>query len=249
MASIKINDVSLTFSLPTPEGRNLKNSAINFVSLGKLSKGENGRIQVSALNSISLEFEAGDRVGVIGANGAGKTTFLRLVSGVYPPTSGSIASHGSLIPLIDIQLGLNLEASGRKNIYLRGALLGFSTKQIKTLEAEIIEFSGLGDFIDFPMRTYSSGMQMRLAFAISTAVSPDILVMDEWLSVGDEAFQSRAEQRMQEIVDRTQILILASHSQSLIKKVCNKAMLLENGELVAYGGVEDVLSSYFRRSS
>ena len=182
-----------------------------------------------------------------GHNGAGKSTLLRVLSGVYEPSFGAVKVDGAVGSLIDISLGIDLEATGRENIYLRGSLLGLSTKQILSKYDEIVEFSELGDFIDLPLRTYSSGMHLRLAFAVSTILNPEILLMDEWLSVGDEGFRQKAELRLNEIVQATKILIIATHSKDLILKTCNRALWLEHGKVRMDGCAKSVCSSYFSR--
>jgi lipopolysaccharide transport system ATP-binding protein len=212
---------------------------------GKLDADPNGKIIVRALSGISLALQDGDRIGLVGHNGAGKSTLLRVLSGVFVPTGGSATIEGSVGSLIDVSLGINPEASGRENIFLRGALLGLSKAEVKDKFEEIVEFSELGDFIEMPMRTYSSGMQLRLAFAVSTVVRPEILLMDEWLSVGDEGFKAKASERLTTVVDASKILVLASHSRELLEKVTNKVLWLEHGEVKMFGPSAEVLSSYF----
>jgi lipopolysaccharide transport system ATP-binding protein len=200
---------------------------------------------VRALNDVSFTLNEGDRVGLVGHNGAGKSTLLRVLSGVFVPTGGTAIIEGSVGSLIDVSLGINPEASGRENIFLRGVLLGLSKVEVKEKFEEIVEFSELGEFIEMPMRTYSSGMQLRLAFAVSTIVRPEILLMDEWLSVGDEGFKDKASERLTTIVDSSKILVLASHSRELLEKVTNKALWLEHGEVKMLGPSAEVLEAYF----
>jgi lipopolysaccharide transport system ATP-binding protein len=170
---------------------------------------------------------------------------LRLLSGVYHPTSGSAKISGECVSLINISLGIDPEATGRENIKMRAAMMGFSPKQTNLLMDEIIDFSGLGDFIDMPFRTYSSGMQMRLAFSVSTSVRPQILVMDEWLSTGDEEFRHKATERMKDVVDATEILILASHSKGLLMENCTRLIWLEHGRIKMDGAPQNVAGAYF----
>jgi lipopolysaccharide transport system ATP-binding protein len=184
-------------------------------------------------------------VGLVGHNGSGKTTLLRVLSGIYHPTQGQAKIQGECVSLINISLGIDPEATGRENIRLRSAMMGLTPAQTNERIDEIIDFSGLGDFIDMPFRTYSSGMQLRLAFAVSTAIRPQILVMDEWLSTGDEDFKQRAEQRMKDVVHATEILILASHSRELLLANCNRVIWLERGQVRMDGGAEEVASAYF----
>ena len=198
-----------------------------------------------ALQNINLEFKHGDRVGLLGHNGAGKSTLLRVLSGVYKPTSGQVAINGQVASLIDVSLGIDSEATGRENIFIRGALLGLRKKQINEQLEEIIKFSELGDFIDMPVRIYSSGMHLRLAFSVSTVIRPEILIMDEWLSVGDESFKYKAESRMQKLLESTSILIIASHSKELLLKTCNRIILLDHGLVKTDSDPEVVCNEYF----
>lgn len=181
---------------------------------------------VMALSNITLQLKDGDRLGVMGPNGAGKSTLLRTLAGVYLPTSGTIEVKGRIASLIDISLGMDVEASGFENIRMRGIMMGLSLRQIRSMEDEIADFSGLGDFLHMPIRTYSTGMHMRLGFAVSTAVAADIILMDEWLSVGDSEFILKAEKRLEDFIGRSSILVIASHSEDLIKKTANKIINL-----------------------
>jgi len=184
-------------------------------------------------------------VALLGHNGAGKTTLLRVLTGVYTPTSGNATVRGKLGSLIDISLGIDPEASGLENIYIRGRLLGMSASEINTKTPEIVEYSELGDFIEMPVRTYSTGMHMRLAFTIATTLRPEILLMDEWLSVGDEGFKHKAETRMSEVVESTRILVVATHSRELVINTCTRAIWLEHGKIKMDGTSEDVSRAYF----
>ncbi len=242
---IELKNVNL--ELPVYQGSklSLKKELINFASGGKIFKENNKNISVRVLENVSLELKNGDRLGVIGKNGSGKTSFLRLVNGIYNPSSGSKTVKGSIGSLIDISLGTDQEMSGRENIYVRGYLIGLKKEEIENKINELIEFTELGDFIDMPMYTYSSGMNLRLAFAVSTIIEPDILLMDEWLSVGDESFKAKAELRLKKVVDKTGILIIASHSQDVITKICNKVIWLENGKLKKIGSPKTVCQEYF----
>jgi len=183
---------------------------------------------VKALNNITLDLKDGDRLGVMGPNGAGKSTLLRTLAGVYFPTSGTIEVQGRIASLIDISLGMDVEATGFENIRMRGIMMGLSLKQIKSMEEEIADFSGLGDFLHLPIRTYSTGMNMRLGFAVSTAVDADIILMDEWLSVGDSDFISKAQKRLDNFIKRSSILVVASHSEDLISRVANQVLRLDH---------------------
>lgn len=245
MAHIKFQNAGLDFPIYDASSRSIKKNFINFATGGKVGR-DNGQVVVTALSNLSFEIKDGERVGLIGHNGAGKTTLLRMFSKVYYPTKGSVSIEGDIGSLISISLGINPEFTGRENIYIRGALLGLRKKEINKKIDDIIDFTDLGDFIDMPVRTYSSGMQMRLGFSVSTIFSPEILLMDEWLSVGDENFKEKAERRMSSIVESTKILILASHSQELLKKVCTRIIWLEHGTIKHDGKPEDILPLYFQ---
>lgn len=245
MASIEFKNVSVDFPIYNSNGRSLKKKLMQVATGGQLGADEHGRVVVRAIDSLSFHLKDGDRVGLLGHNGAGKSTLLRLLSGAYEPSSGEAISVGEVGSLIDISLGIDPEATGRENIFFRGQLLGRTRAQIADKIDEIIEFSELGDFVDVPVRTYSSGMHLRLAFAVSTIVRPEILLMDEWLSVGDEAFKHKAEARMSEMVQATNILVIASHSKSMIMKSCNRAIWLEHGKIRMDGDVEEICNQYF----
>lgn len=245
MASIEFNNVCVDFPIYNASGRSLKKRLIQVATGGQLGANQQGRVVVRALEDLSFTFKDGDRVGLLGHNGAGKSTLLRLLSGVYEPSFGAARIEGEIGSLIDISLGIDLEATGRENIYLRGALLGMTKGEINKQLTEIIEFSELGDFVDMPLRTYSTGMHLRLAFAVSTIVRPEILLMDEWLSVGDEGFKHKAEVRMTELVQATNILVIASHSRELILHTCNRVIWLEHGKIRMDGDPQSVVTAYF----
>jgi lipopolysaccharide transport system ATP-binding protein len=246
MASIEFNNVCVDFPIYNASGRSLKNKLAQVATGGKLGSNEQGLVVVRALEGLSFTLKDGDRVGLLGHNGAGKSTLLRLLSGVYWPSSGSAAVTGKIGSLIDISLGIDPEITGRQNAYLRGGLLGISKAEITKQMDGIIEFSELGNFIDMPMRTYSSGMHLRLAFSISTILRPEILLMDEWLSVGDESFKHKAEERLADMVQSTNILVIASHSREVILKTCNRVIWLEHGRVKMDGNPETIISEYFR---
>jgi len=245
MVSIVFEQATVDFPIYNADARSLKKRLIRVATGGQIGANEDGRVIIRSLENLSFTFHDGDRVGLIGHNGAGKSTLLRLLSGVYEPTSGTRAVTGEIASLIDISLGIDPEATGRENIYLRGGLLGLTRKEIDAQIDEIIDFSELGDFIDMPLRTYSTGMQLRVAFAVSTIVRPQILLMDEWLSVGDAGFQERAEKRLNDLVQSTNILVIASHSKELISKVCNRLIWLEHGKVMMDGTPDDVAPHYF----
>jgi lipopolysaccharide transport system ATP-binding protein len=245
MAHIEFRDVSIDFPIYNASGRSLKKRLMQVATGGQLGADQQGRVVVRALENLNFSINDGDRVALIGHNGAGKSTLLRLLSGVYQPSSGIASINGQVGSLIDISLGIDPEASGRSNIFFRGALLGMTKAQVKDQLDEIIEFSELGDFIDMPVRTYSTGMHLRLAFAVSTVVRPNILLMDEWLSVGDEGFKIKAEARLTELVQATNILVIATHSHHMIKATCNRVIWLEHGKIRMEGAADEVCDQYF----
>ncbi|MFZ4542305.1 MAG: ABC transporter ATP-binding protein [Rickettsiales bacterium] len=214
------------------KSRSLKNTFIRAATGGLLARDAADRVVIKALNNVSFEFREGDRVGIIGHNGSGKSTLLRTIAGAYEPISGSIDVTGRLATMLSITLGMDTESTGYENIFLRALIMGLTRKQIEPLVGEICEFSELGDYIDMPMRTYSSGMAMRLAFAISTSIPADIVLMDEWMSVGDAEFSGKAQARLRTMLDKARILFLASHDEQLIHRNCNKIMHLDHGEIV-----------------
>lgn len=245
MTMIRLKDVSVEFPIYNSSSRSLKNRVLSVATGGKIERRIDGLVLIRGLDNVSLTLKEGERVGLIGHNGSGKTTLLRVLSGIYTPTQGSAIVNGDCVSLINISLGIDPDATGHENIRLRSAIMGLDPKKMASKFEQIAEFSGLGEFLDMPFRTYSSGMQLRLAFATSTAVRPEILIMDEWLSTGDEDFKERANQRMKELVDSTKILVLASHSVDLLKKNCNRIVWLEHGRIKMDGNPDEVLASYF----
>lgn len=245
MARIHFENVKVEFPIFNANGRSLTSRLLEVATGGRLDKDPNGRVLVRALQGIDFEIVEGERVGLLGHNGAGKSTMLRVLSRVYRPQSGTATIDGRVTSLIDLSLGINPEASGRENVYVRGALLGLTKVEIAEKFDEIVEFSELGDFIEMPVRTYSSGMHLRLAFAVSTVLKPEILLMDEWLSVGDESFKSKAEERLTSLVDSAKILVIASHSRKLIEQTCTRAIWLEHGQVKMDGPAMEVAAAYF----
>lgn len=235
LAEITLDRVSVEFPIYNSGSRSLKTAVLEAATGGRIGVNARGRTVVKGLDNVSLRLVDGERLGLLGRNGAGKTTLLRVLLGIYAPSSGTVEVRGSVGSLIDVMFGVDPEASGRENIYVRGALLGLSKRKIRDCMDEIIEFSELGPFLDIPVRTYSSGMQMRLGFAVSTVIRPQILLMDEWLSVGDEAFQKKASKRLESVVDCTRILVIASHSIELLTRICTRIVRLEQGVVVDDG--------------
>lgn len=237
MARILADRIVVEFPIYGAQSRSLKNAVIRAATGGLLAKDAAEHVVVRALNGVSFDFREGDRVGIVGHNGAGKTTLLRVLAGAYEPVRGSIEVSGRVASMLSITLGMDPEATGYENIFVRAAIMGLKPAEIAPLVEEICEFSELGDYIHMPVRTYSSGMAMRLAFAISTSVSADIILMDEWLSVGDATFFEKAQQRLRRLVDEAKILVITSHNEQLIRENCNRIMRLDHGELI---GIEDV---------
>ena len=228
---ISLNNISVTFPVFNAKQRSFKKTLFHAATGGGLGSLKNGVTTVEALKNISLEVTEGERVALIGHNGSGKTTLLRVLSGVYYPTKGTIAVQGKITSLLDIMLGMDGESTGLENIRIRGLFLGINPKKSQALVDEIIAFSELGEFINLPVRTYSSGMVLRLAFAITTCVQPEILLMDEWMSVGDEEFRNKAEQRLTQFIDSSGILVLATHDQELAQRICSRRIHLQHGRI------------------
>lgn len=201
---------------------------------------------VDALRGINLTVQRGERVALLGHNGSGKSTLLRAMAGVYPLASGSVRVSGRIGTLFEIALGFETEATGRENIYYRGMAMGFSRKMLAGHEEEIVQFCGLGDFIDLPVRTYSAGMFVRLAFAISTQFSPEVLLIDEIFGAGDATFRERARDRMMKIVNEAGILVIATHDLNIVKTVCNRTIWMQTGRIIADGPTDSILPDYFK---
>lgn len=246
MASISLKNVSVDIPIFNSQNRSLKKTMIGIATGGKIGLSKSGKTIVRCLDDVSFDVEEGERIGLIGHNGAGKSSLLRVLGRVYTPTTGEAYIEGSIGSLIDISLGIDQEATGIENIFLRSALLGIPKHRVVQELDNIVEFSELGDFIHLPVRTFSTGMHMRLAFAVSTMIQPDILLMDEWLSVGDQNFQKKAEKRLNSLIERSKVLIIASHSRSLIEKCCTRVIWLEHGKLFREGKPEILCEEYFK---
>jgi lipopolysaccharide transport system ATP-binding protein len=242
-SSLILQNVAVEFPIYNATGRSLKKQLMRATTGGRVI-GESGRVIVKALENVSLNLHHGDRLGLLGHNGAGKTTLLRVLAGVYEPTAGVVAVNGRVTALFDVGLGLDVEATGYENIFLRGMLLGIGRRELQNAVDDIAAFTELGEYLHMPIRTYSSGMALRLAFGISTAVHPDILLMDEYFAVGDESFLKKAEDRLNELIERAGILVFASHSVDLIRRLCNKALVLKSGQVVASGPVDPMIAGY-----
>ncbi len=245
MSSITLRDAHVEFPVYNAITRSLKGRIIGLAVGGVVEQKDTGVLVVKGISGVNLSISHGERVGLIGHNGSGKTTLLRVLSGIYKPTQGTAEIDGDPVSLIGISLGIDGEATGRENIRLRAAMMGMSKEELAANIDEIAEFSGLGDFLDMPLRTYSSGMQLRLAFSISTAIRPDILIMDEWLSTGDEDFKQKADARLSKIVSATNVLVLASHSKQLILNTCDRVIWMNKGSVYMDGPAKEVANAYF----
>ena len=245
MSNVIFDNASVEIPIFNSQGRSLKKAVLGLATGGRIGLTESGKTVVKCLNNITLQVGDNERVGIIGCNGSGKTTLLRVLGKVYKPTSGTAKINGEVGSLIDISLGIDGEATGIENIYLRAALLGIPKTKVTDALPEIVDFTQLGNFIHMPVRTYSSGMHLRLAFAVSTMIKPEILIMDEWLSVGDIEFQNRAENKLNNLINQSNILFIATHSPSLIKKCCNRVLWLDQGCLKMDGTPDEVCPKYF----
>ena len=248
-ASLCLRDVSVEFPIYSGGSRSLRKVLFHSTTQGNLARDASDRITVLALNGVTLDVKHGDRLAIIGANGAGKSTLLKVLAGIYAPTGGRMHSSGRVSALLTASVGLSPDATGRENIIIRGMYMDVHPRDMSAHVDEIIEFTELGSFIDMPVRTYSAGMMVRLCFAVATSLRPEILLMDEWLAAGDAAFLHKARQRMEDFLSGTSILVLASHSLSLLNEWCNRAILLDQGRIVAAGGVGEVSAVYERGST
>lgn len=239
---IKLSGVTLTYELYHDQTRSLKEAVINLFHRRSYIKEK--KSDFNALNNLTFEVKEGERLGVVGGNGAGKSTLLKVISGILKPSKGSVKVNGNIQPLIEISAGFNPEFSGKENIYLNGYMLGFSRDQIQAKEKEIIEFTELGDFINVPVKYYSSGMSVRLAFAIATSIEPEILLFDEMLSAGDAHFAAKAQQRMDFLLNKSKGMIIVSHDLTSIERLCSRAIWLDHGTIMMDGKPEDVIKAY-----
>ncbi len=232
-ALIDARNVVVEFPIYENSHRSLKKKVLNLSTGGKIGNDAGKHPFVRALDQINFTFQHGERIGLTGHNGSGKTTLLRVLSGVYSPVHGSLTVKGKIASLLDVSMGLDPDATGFENIYLRGIMDGLKPSVIRGKIDEIADFTELGEYLNLPVRTYSSGMMLRLAFAISTSVEADILIMDEWLSVGDAQFSTKAAERMESLVSKAGILVIASHDPNLIERVCTRKIHLEHGRVIS----------------
>jgi ABC-type polysaccharide/polyol phosphate transport system ATPase subunit len=242
MAHIELKNVAVDFPIVNASSQSLQLRL--FQSLGGQLTSHHKTVVVRALDGVDLALTDGDRLGIIGQNGSGKTTLLRVLAGVYLPGHGSVTIEGSISSFTDLTLGMDLESTGWENIIFRCAFMGMSFREAKQRSPAIAEFSGLGEYLNLPTRTYSTGMFLRLAFAISTSIEPEILIMDEMVSGGDAQFIEKAQQRLLELVGKANILALASHDMKIIQRICNKVAWLEHGTIKQAGSPECVVQAY-----
>jgi ABC-type polysaccharide/polyol phosphate transport system ATPase subunit len=243
MAKIELRDIGLTFRLRQARRLSLKEYLLNTMFLSS----KNPLISLHALDGINLTAADGDRIGVIGHNGAGKSTLLKLLAGIYPPTRGTRRVEGKICSLFDITLGFEPDATGRENIMYRAYLQGETPRSLRAKIGEIEEFCELGEFLDTPVRYYSAGMAVRLAFSIATAIEPEVLLIDEVLGVGDLAFQLKAQKRMREMMANARLMVMVTHDLQSIKRMCNRVLWLEHGRVAAEGPAAQVCDEYVRR--
>ena len=245
MAAIELNDVSLTFCLRQATRLSLKEYLLNLMFLSR----NNPLISVKALDGVNLQIRDGERVGVIGHNGAGKSTLLKMMAGIYPPTRGTRTVTGRICSLFDIALGFEPDASGRDNIRYRAYLQGETPGSLAGKMTEIEEFSELGEFLDSPVRYYSAGMAVRLAFSIATAIAPEVLLIDEVLSVGDLAFQNKARNRMKQMMASARLMVMVSHDLDSIKKMCSRVLWFQQGQCLMDGPADKVVNAYIQSAT
>jgi lipopolysaccharide transport system ATP-binding protein len=242
-ARIDVTDISVMFPLYHGSSRSLKKTVVAAAS-GRVAQDRSHRIIVQALRDVSFTLHSGDRLGLVGSNGAGKTTLLRVLAGIYEPVMGRIRVQGSVNALLDPNLGMNMDLTGRENIRLRGLYNGLGTAAVRRLEEDVQDFAELGDFMELPVRTFSSGMVVRLGFGLATAIRPQILLMDEWILAGDADFMEKARKRLEDMVRSAEILVLSSHGLEVVRTWCSRVMWLKEGRIVADGPAQEVLESY-----
>jgi len=244
MSFLRLRNVSIHFPIYQGGSRSLKKAIMASTSRGNLARDAAERIVVRALDGVDLDIESGDRLALIGPNGSSKSTLLKTLAGIYEPTSGDLYSEGRISALLDSSVGMNPDATGRENIYLRGMFMGIHPSDMTKYIEEISAFTELGHYLDMPVRTYSAGMRISLSFGISTCTSPDILLMDEWLAAGDAHFLEKAQARLESLFRTSSLMVLASHSLPLLERWCNRAILMYQGHIMAQGTVRDVWSEY-----
>ena len=239
---LRVEHIGMKFNLSKERVNDFREYVIRMLKGKKLEKDE-----FWALKDINFSIHEGERIGILGLNGAGKSTLLKVIAGVYKPTKGSVQRYGHMAPMIELGAGFDPNYTGRENIFLYGSVLGFSKEFLMSKYDEILEFSELGEFIDVPIKNYSSGMKARLGFSIATVVEPEILILDEVLSVGDAKFRKKCEKKMKKMFDHGVTVLFVSHSLAQVKRLCNKAIILEHGQLIAKGDIDDVVEIYEKK--
>ncbi len=246
MAHVILENVTMDLPVFDARARSFKQTIIRSVG-GKVSA-NTGRVNIRALEDVSLDLKDGDRLALVGHNGAGKSTLLRVISRILEPAIGRVVTEGTISSMTDTTMGMDLDGTGRENIRLRCIFLGMTFEQAKSTQDEIAEFTELGEYLDLPIRTYSTGMLVRLGFAASTAIVPDILVMDEMIGAGDMTFAERARERVRNYLGGAKIMVIASHNMGMLRQFCNKGLLLEHGQIKACGSLDHVITTYERSS-
>ncbi len=244
-SGITLEKVGLQFTLYNNKSSSVKELFADLFTNSVRNKTET----FAALSDINLTINHGDRLGIIGHNGAGKSSLLKILCKIYTPTTGSISIHGKVAPLLEIGAGFNPELSGRENIYLNGTILGYNFKKLKEIESEIIEFSELEKFIDMPVKYYSTGMYMKLAFSIATATKPDILILDELFAGGDADFIKKAQARMKGLIEDSNIMVFVSHQMELLEELCNRVIWVDHGKIIADGKPDEIINQYLKNES
>ena len=235
---LKLDHVGMQFNLSKEKVDSMKEYFI------KLIKHDLHYTKFWALKDVSFELEKGDRLGILGLNGAGKSTLMKVIAGVFKPTEGTIEKKGVIAPIIELGAGFDMQYTGAENIFLYGAVLGHSRAFMEKCFDEIVDFSELGEFIDVPLKNYSSGMKARLGFSIATIVKPDILILDEVLSVGDAKFKKKSEKKIMDMMDTGVTVLFVSHNIDQVRRICNKALILDHGKTMMFGNMNDVVSRY-----
>ncbi|OUJ12998.1 ABC transporter ATP-binding protein [Acetobacter sp. DsW_063] len=247
MATIEVTDLAISFPLYHGDARSLKKTvrrSLDGKLSGRFTQDRRERVLVQALKGISFSLQRGERLGLIGGNGAGKTTLLRALAGIYEPLEGQVLVKGRVGALLDTSLGMNDDMSGRENIRLRGLFHALGEVAIQEIERDVETFADLGPFLDLPIKTYSSGMRVRLAFGLATAIMPQVLIMDEWFMAGDASFRERAKQRMIGLVEGAEILVVSSHQPEIMQEWCTRLLWMDQGQVRMDGPTDDVLDAY-----
>ncbi len=245
MPHITVRNLTLEYPLFGLAPRHAESDEnVLLASAGAVLADGRGGPRIRALDDVSFHVESGDRLGIVGRNGSGKSTLLRVLGGIHEPSAGGVEIEGEIAPMFNVGLGMRVDSTGRRNVILRGLLKGLTKQQAEARIPEIEAFSGLGGFLDMPVRTYSHGMAMRLAFAMGTAFEPEILLLDEWIGAGDQEFRDKANKRMRELVEKAGIVVLASHNPNLIRSLCNKTVWIHKGKVEAFGATSRVFEDY-----